>query len=94
MPRRNRRTVDEQPDVEGVAERVLGPASTRLDGYEVRSAVNKLKRYRCPYCEGAVEPGTRHLVAMPVGSPDERRHYHSGCWAKYVKSAPARGARR
>jgi hypothetical protein len=93
MPRRNRRQLDEEPELEGVADRILGPASVRLAGFEVRSAMSKLKRYRCPYCEGWIEPGSRHLVAVPVGAADQRRHYHSGCWAKHVRAAAGREAR-
>lgn len=100
MPRRNRRETsaasrgDDEGELylEGVQERILGPGSARLEGFEVRRAVNKLKRYRCPYCEGWVEAGTDHMVALPAGTPDSRRHYHSGCWAKHVKTS-TRGVR-
>jgi hypothetical protein len=100
MPRRNRReTSAASPSedegelyLEGVQERILGPGSARLEGFEVRRAVNKLKRYRCPYCEGWVEPGSHHIVALPAGTPDARRHFHTGCWSKHARTL-ARGVR-
>lgn len=93
MPRRNRREVSGAPEGDDDGElflgdlqqRILGPGASRLDGFEVRSSINKLKRYKCPYCGGWVEPGTLHMVAVPSGSPEARRHYHSGCWTKHVK---------
>lgn len=95
MPRRNRREPSGAPDADdggeffsaGLEERILGPAGARMDGFDVRTTLNKLKRYRCPYCEGWVEPGIRHMVAVPVRSPEARRHYHSGCWDKHVKGS-------
>jgi hypothetical protein len=85
--------VDAEPQLEAVAERILGPDSLRREGFEVHIATNKLKSYRCPYCEGWIAPGSRHVVAVPVGDADARRHYHSGCWSKQIKGTAARGAR-
>lgn len=93
MPRRNRREVSAASagDEDGelflgdLQQRVLGPGAARLDGFEVRSSLNKLKRYKCPYCAGWVEPGTAHMVAVPVAAPEARRHYHSGCWTRHVR---------
>ena len=93
MPRRNRRGLEEVPELDGLAERILGPESSRLEGFSVRSSTNKLKRYKCPYCGGWVEPGSRHLVAVPEGEPEDRRHYHTGCWAKQVRVVSGRAAR-
>ena len=99
MPRRNRREIsasqgddDGELYLEGVQERILGPASARAEGFEVHTAVNKLKRYRCPYCEGWVEAGSHHIVALPAGTPDNRRHFHTGCWSRHAKTL-ARGVR-
>jgi hypothetical protein len=93
MPRRNRRELNPEPQVEAVAERILGPESVRREGFEVSFASNKAKRYRCPYCEGWIAPGSRHVVAVPVGDADARRHYHSGCWSKHLKAPAARPVR-
>lgn len=79
-------------DLRSLEDSLLGPAAGRVDGFEVRHTSNHEKRYRCPYCEGWVEPGTLHTVALPSGRPEERRHYHAGCWARQARSG--RGGRR
>ncbi len=38
------------------------------------------KRYWCPGCDHAIEPGTGHLVVVPEDAPELRRHWHRGCW--------------
>jgi len=38
------------------------------------------KRYICPGCRGAIEPGEGHLVVVPEHTPDLRRHWHRACW--------------
>ena len=48
------------------------------------------KPYRCPGCHQAIRPATPHTVAWPVlpstfastaTGLDERRHWHTACWA-------------
>jgi hypothetical protein len=63
-----------------------GPAWAALEGFEVWPAVGP-KRYRCPWCEGWIEPGISHVVAFESGRPEERRHYHSPCWRRYAARA-------
>ena len=46
------------------------------------------KAYRCPGCEQEVRPGTPHVVAWPVGLPDERRHWHTPCWEARDRRTP------
>jgi len=41
-----------------------------------------LKRYRCPACGHAIEPGTGHYVVVPASAPDMRRHWHRPCWER------------
>ena len=82
-PARRRRGKGDPPSV-GVAEiaaRIAGWPALGREGFEVRTNTGD-RRYRCPYCQGSVEPGTVHVVAFPVGQPEDRRHYHTGCWAK------------
>lgn len=67
---------------DAAATRILGPRWAQTEGFEVREVLGS-KRYRCPYCQGPIEPGTPHLVAVPAGKADERRHYHSPCWARH-----------
>jgi len=38
------------------------------------------KTYVCPGCNQDIPPGQGHLVAVPTGAPDLRRHWHRGCW--------------
>lgn len=78
-------------DLSTLEDSLLGPAAGRVDGFQVRRTSNDQKRYRCPYCEGWVEPGTPHTVAVPNGKPEDRRHYHSACWARQANST--RGGR-
>jgi hypothetical protein len=46
---------------------------------EVRRISNE-KPYRCPGCDLEVRPLVWHFVVVPVDDPDERRHWHEGCW--------------
>lgn len=41
-----------------------------------------VKIYRCPGCDHEIRPGEGHEVVVPVGAPELRRHWHSGCWAR------------
>lgn len=52
------------------------------DAVEVRRVqpYQATKPYRCPGCHGEIGVGVGHLVAVPVGAPDHRRHWHHGCW--------------
>lgn len=47
------------------------------------------KDYRCPGCAQLIRPATPHVVAWPVqkallseAAIDERRHWHTACWAR------------
>jgi hypothetical protein len=70
----------------------------RGEDYVVRRVTGSAatKPYRCPGCRQAIRPATPHVVAWPVlpssfardaTGLEERRHWHTGCWA-------ARDARR
>lgn len=94
MPRRTRRNEPPArrrggqappavPDEKELASRIFGPANLAAPGYEAWQTAGT-KRYRCPYCQGWIEPGTPHVVAYAAGRPEERRHYHSGCWVKHT----------
>jgi hypothetical protein len=39
-----------------------------------------VKPYRCPGCDHEIPPGLGHEVVVPVDSPEDRRHWHTGCW--------------
>jgi hypothetical protein len=46
------------------------------------------KTYRCPGCDQVIAEGVGHLVVVPRGEPDLRRHWHTPCWTRL---APASG---
>lgn len=56
----------------------------RVQPYEARKA------YLCPGCNRDIPAGTGHLVAVPLGAPDLRRHWHHGCWARRATREPRR----
>jgi hypothetical protein len=49
------------------------------------------KGYRCPGCDLLVRPGVWHLVVVPEEIPDERRHWHEGCWRVELNRTRGRG---
>jgi hypothetical protein len=50
-----------------------------------------VKTYRCPGCDHEIMPGQGHKVVVPRGAPEDRRHWHTGCWrrveARYAGSS-------
>lgn len=47
------------------------------------------KDYVCPACHQVIRPATPHVVVWPVlkallseSAVDERRHWHTQCWAR------------
>jgi hypothetical protein len=57
------------------------------DGVEVRHVqpYQAVKRYTCPGCHGDIDPGVGHKVVVPHDAPQNRRHWHTGCWHKEEK---------
>ncbi|MQA12884.1 MAG: hypothetical protein GEV09_01590 [Pseudonocardiaceae bacterium] len=54
-------------------------------------AAQATKQYRCPGCDHDIRIGTAHMVAWPAdenGSVDQRRHWHTGCWAGRGRRGP------
>jgi len=49
------------------------------------------RRYVCPGCNQAIEPGTGHTVVVPKREPDLRRHWHHACWEHRDRRRPGRG---
>ena len=39
-----------------------------------------IKIYRCPGCDHEIRSGEGHEVVIPLDAPQDRRHWHSGCW--------------
>ena len=48
------------------------------------------KAYICPGCNQDIPPRTFHLVAVPRLAPDQRRHWHRGCWEHRHRRRPGR----
>lgn len=82
MPRRNRRQ-PEQPSPRPSA-RSSAPDWAAAPGHEVRH-VGGEKAYRCPGCDHPIRAGVWHLVVVPGGDPDARRHWHTECWRKELR---------
>jgi len=40
------------------------------------------KVYRCPGCDHEIPVGLGHEVVVPIDAPEDRRHWHRGCWFK------------
>jgi hypothetical protein len=65
------------------------PAGQRHeDGYDVRSVGVSDRVYLCPGCAQDII-GVAHVVAWPQGRPDDRRHWHTPCWAARGRRGPA-----
>ena len=43
-----------------------------------------VKEYQCPFCNSTIARGLGHEVVVPREYVEDRRHFHSGCWAKYL----------
>jgi hypothetical protein len=43
------------------------------------------KMYRCPGCDHEIPVGQGHKVVIPLASPGDRRHWHTGCWHREEK---------
>jgi hypothetical protein len=89
MPRRHNRRVDTPlpRSTGGHAHR----EAWRGDEWVVRSVSGQAaaKPYRCPGCLQEIRPGVPHVVAWPAeSSADDRRHWHSACWAARDRRPP------
>jgi hypothetical protein len=63
------------------------PDSDDPDAVTVRHVqpYEAVKAYRCPGCDHDIRPGEGHEVVVPVSAPDDRRHWHTGCWHRAEK---------
>jgi len=78
------------------------PESRRIevgpDGYDYQvislPGARAVKTYRCPGCDHEIRSGTAHVVAWPAdlgeGAVDDRRHWHTPCWANRATRSPTR----
>ena len=87
MPRANRRRRDDVPlDLERLRGGI--PLRERYAGGEwfVRrlTGASSERPYLCPGCQQQIAPGAPHVVVWPAegaGGVEDRRHWHSPCWA-------------
>jgi hypothetical protein len=93
VARQNRRRVDDPTD----AARPLSSLGERRESwrgeeYAVRAITGSgaTKPYRCPGCDQQVWVGLPHVVVWPAfdADADDRRHWHSACWAARDRRAP------
>ncbi|OSC41102.1 hypothetical protein [Mycobacterium decipiens] len=95
MARRRKPPRRQRPDPPSWALRRVetGPDA---EEYEVRpvAAARAVKTYRCPGCDHEIRSGTAHVVVWPADSPqagvDDRRHWHTPCWAHRDTRGPTR----
>jgi hypothetical protein len=48
------------------------------------------KTYRCPGCHQEIAVGLGHLVVVPRGGVELRRHWHKACWENRHRRRPGR----
>jgi hypothetical protein len=63
------------------------------DGEDVRHVqpYQAVKTYRCPGCDHQIRPGEGHEVVVPRLAPEQRRHWHTGCWNAEQRRRGPRG---
>jgi hypothetical protein len=91
MPRKNRRASEGAPQPTPRMPQSAAPLWALAPGFDVRRVFGD-KPYRCPGCDLEVRTGQWHLVVVPQDVPDERRHWHEGCWRTELNRT--RGRRR
>ena len=52
--------------------------------------VHATKYYTCPGCNNEIAPGVGHLVVVPLGRAEDRRHWHHPCWERRSTRRPGR----
>jgi hypothetical protein len=87
MPRKNRRAPDEIQPTQ--MPRSAAPVWALVPGFDVRRVTGD-KPYRCPGCDHEIRAGIWHLVIVPEDEPEERRHWHEGCWRAELRRVHGR----
>lgn len=73
------RTTESHPDGDWIVQRTTGSAAT--------------KPYRCPGCDQVIPQATPHVVAWRADDErdlENRRHWHTPCWAARDRRGPRR----
>ncbi|MCV7171174.1 hypothetical protein H7I41_14750 [Mycobacterium manitobense] len=95
MPRRRTPPRQPRPLPPSLAARRVETGADGFD-YEVRPIAGSraTKVYRCPGCDHEIRVGTAHLVVWPAdageSAVDDRRHWHTPCWANRAHRGPTR----
>ena len=63
----------------------LAPPWAQAEGFVVRETSGEGGSYRCPGCNQEIRKGISHLVVMPEGRVEERRHWHTPCWQRELR---------
>lgn len=86
MPRKNRRNPEyfQAPEAAAPVSRSDAPIWAQVSGFDVRN-VGGQKPYRCPGCDHEIRAGIWHLVVVPAGDTDARRHWHTECWRSELR---------
>jgi hypothetical protein len=85
MPRKNRRAPEVPLASPAPVLRQRAPDWALVDpGFDVREVAGD-KPYICPGCDHPVRVGLRHLVVVPAGDADARRHWHTDCWKRELR---------
>ncbi|MGH9023934.1 MAG: hypothetical protein ACRDV9_12685 [Acidimicrobiia bacterium] len=95
MPRRRRRGRPGTRAPEDQSAALLFPDQVHApEGMAVRAVqpYQAVKRYRCPGCDQEILPGTGHLVVVPEDAPEDRRHWHTSCWRRHLRSRGRRSS--
>lgn len=88
-PRASRRRQSGRPNTRPAAEVVERDPTTGLPAEaRVVQPFEAQKTYLCPGCNQVVHSGTRHVVVVPVGAADLRRHWHAGCFEARHRRGP------
>ena len=74
---------------------MLRRLETGADGHEYEvtpiAGARATKTYRCPGCDHEIASGTPHVAAWRADEDGEdRRHWHTSCWANRCKRGPTR----
>jgi hypothetical protein len=84
VPRRHRSARDRRPSPLSGRPAGSAPAWAHAPGFTIRQVTGD-KPYRCPGCQGMIQPGMVHLVVVPDHDPESRRHWHAACWRRELR---------
>ena len=93
-----RRRTSPRPKAQLRALPVQQRVETGPDGYEYMvvpiAGSRALKDYRCPGCDHEIRSGTAHVVVWLAdwgdSAGEDRRHWHTPCWAARDNRSPTR----